>query len=432
MFNALINDIRKSPVKMILTLLTVALGTGLLMLSLSISGFLEKTVTEKLEKGGVILSYANATWDGDTMERERPPVTDKNILNYLEQSLDGYIAGAPVRKSDWDQVKAGGYSWTIRNAVGTTPEYAEIMDLEMVEGIFFTQEQSEKGTKVAVISRSLAEQFFGSAADAVGQTFNPPETTFQRGPGSRETKRAIATYTVGGVFEDQDELFRRSYQLADMIVPMSSVLPQGTDISRMLDYMYASGVFKVEGMTKEKAAAQAGMILSMTYGDDTELHFWEGDLDGQSSSLDEVRTTLTTFTIVISMMGFILLITSSIGILSIMMVEALGRSREIALKRALGASKGIILKEYFIKSLSLSGICALVGLAVALIFIGPFSELVTPLFAGLSLEGLTKPHITFGAVMTALLTALLAGGVLGTLPLFSLMKGKISESIREG
>ncbi|MDC7218458.1 MAG: ABC transporter permease [Spirochaetales bacterium] len=432
MITALLNDIRKSPVKMILTLLTVALGTGLLMLSLSVSGFLEKTVAQKLETGGVILSYANGSWDGESMERERPPVTDQNIVNYLEQELDGFVAGAPVRKADWDSVKAGNYSWDIRTAIGTTPGYKEIMSLEMVNGIFFTEEQSSKGEKVAVISRSLAELMFGSAEEALGQTFNPPETTFQRGPGSGKSKRGISTYSIIGVFEDKNELFRRSYQMGDMIVPMTSVLPQGTDISRMLDYMYASGVYKVEGMTKEKVLSQSEMILSLAYGDDTELYFWEGDLNGQSSSLDEIRTTLSTFTIVISMMGFILLITSSIGILSIMMVEALGRSREIALKRALGASKRVILREYFLKSLTLSGICALIGLVVAFIFIGPFSELVTPLFAGLSLEGVETPGVSFSAILTAFLTALIAGGVLGTVPLFSLMNGVISESIREG
>ncbi|MDC7224476.1 MAG: ABC transporter permease [Spirochaetales bacterium] len=432
MISTLFKDMAKAPVKMILTLLTVALGTGLLMLSLSVSGFLERTVQEKLATEGVILSYTNGTWDGDSLDKERPPVTDAHILDYLEQELDGFVGGAPIIKGDWDSVKAGDSSWTIRTAIGTTPDYQEIMGLEMTEGIFFTQEQSDKGSKVAVISQSLAEQLYGSAADAIGQSFTPPETTFRRGPGEGDSKRGVNIYQVVGVFEDRDELFRRSYQVGDMIVPLASLLPQGVEVSRMLGYMYATGVFKVDGMSKEKAAAQAGMILSMAYGEDTEMYFWEGDLEGESSSLDEIRTTLNTFTVVIGMMGFILLITSSIGILSIMMVDALGRSREIALKRALGASQWTILREYFLKSLTLSGLCALVGLIVALIFIAPFAELVTPLFAGLSLDSLDRPGVTFSAIMTAFLTALLAGGVLGTLPLFSLMKGVISESIREG
>jgi len=431
MLNALWADIRKSPLKMILTLLTVALGTGLLMLALSVSGFLEETVSEKLDKGGVILSYANAAWDGDTLEEQRPSQTDQDLLGHLELELDGFVAGAPVNRAGWDSIKVGSDSWQIRTAVGTTPDYREIMSLEMVEGIFFTEDQSSKGSKVAVISQSLAEQLYGSAAEAVGKTFTPPENQFQR-PGEENTNRAVVTFTVIGVFEDQDELFRRSYDAADLIVPLTSILPQGMDATRMLDRLYSQGVIKVEGMGSEKAAAQAGMILIMAYGEDTELYFWEGDLSGNSSSLEEIRNTLNTFTVVISMMGFILLITSSIGILSIMMVEALGRSREIALKRALGASKILIMREYFIKSLSLSGICSLVGLFVALFFIGPFSELVTPLFSGLSLEGFKTPGITPGAVATAVITALLAGGVLGTMPLFSIMKGVISESIREG
>jgi putative ABC transport system permease protein len=431
MFKALLGDFKKSPVKMILTLMTVALGTGLLMLALSISDYLETAVTEKMEKGGLVLSYFNGTFDGDSLTRQTPPKTDVELIDHLEQEMDGFITGAPVSKASWNSVKANGNNWQIREVIATTPEYQEIMSLDMAAGFFFTQEMNSRGDKVAVISESTAELLFGSAVEAVGQVITPPEQRFGR-PGSDNEVRAITNFEVVGVFKDVDELFRRSYDTGDIIIPIASIMPQGRDSTRMLGFMYSSGVFKVEGMSKDKAAATANMILTMAYGDDREFYFWEGDLEGNSSTLDEIRSTLGTFTIVISLLGFILLITSSIGILSIMMVEALGKSREIAIKRALGASRLIILREYFIKSLTLSALCSLVGLLVALLFITPFAQLVTPLIEGLSLDGLTVPHITLNALTVALFTALLAGGVLGTLPLFTIMKGVLADTIREG
>ena len=430
MLKTLLGDLKKDPVKMILTLLTVALGTGLLMLALSISGFLDKAVTEKLDKGGIILSYTNGSYDGEGIERQMPPETDANIIDYLEGELEGFASGAPVNKTNWDAVKAGTASWQIRNVIATSTEYQDIMSLTMLEGIFFSQEDFEKGNKTAVISESTAELLYGSATDAVGQTFTPPESNFGRR--GNDNARAITTYKVVGVFKDADELFRRSYGTGDIIIPLTAIMPQGGDMTRMLGFMYSSGIFKVEGMTKEKAAANANMILSTAYGDDVEIYFWEGDPEGDSANLDEIRDTLGTFTVVISLLGFVLLVTSSIGILSIMMVEALGKSREIAVKRALGASRIIIIREYFLKSITLSALCSFVGLLVAMVFINPFSLLVTPLFDGLSLEGMTTPHITLSALATALFTALIAGGVLGTLPLFSIMKGNLAETIREG
>lgn len=432
MFKALWGDLKKSPVKMILTLLTVALGTGLLMLALSISDYLEGTVKEKLERGGVIVSYINGTYDGDGLDRQQPPVTDRTIFEHLEQDLPGFVAGAPVQSPYWENIKVGGTTWQIRKVIATTPEYQEIMAIRMMEGVFFTGEQSDKGSKVAVMSESTAELLYGSAAEAVGRTFTPPEQRFNRPGQGGDSARAITTYEVIGVFQDTDELFRRSYEMGDIIVPLASMVPSGFDLTRIMGRLYSQGVFKVEDMSLDKASANANMSLSMAYGEESAFYFWEGDTRGNTTSLDEIRATLSTFTIVISLLGFVLLITSSIGILSIMMVEALGRSREIALKRALGASKAIMAREYFVKSLTLSGLCALVGLMVAIFFITPFSQLVTPLFEGLSLEGLSPPQVTLSALVTALFTALLAGGVLGTLPLLSIMKGVISETIREG
>lgn len=431
MFKMLMGDLKRAPLKLILTLLTVSLGTGLLMLALSISDFLETSVQDKLAKGGVILSYANGTYEGETLESERPPLLDRNVLTTLEGGLEGFVAGAPVKDPSWSTIKVDGSSWKLRDVVATTPSYSEVMSLEIIEGIYFTQESSDRGDKVSVISRSLAELLFGSAKESLGKTFNPPEQSFSR-RGSSSDKRAIVTYQVVGVFEDKSDLFRRSYDLADMIIPLASIIPQGSDSSRYLDSFYSQGVFKVEEMEAEKIGAKAGMILSMSYGEDVELYFWEGDRSGNSTSLDEIRTTLSTFTVVISILGFILLITSSIGILSIMMVEALGKSREIGLKRALGASKMIILKDYFKKSIYLSFLCALLGFFLALLFIHPFGKLVTPLFNGLTLGEGETPFLTVKAMLTALFTALFFGGVLGTLPLFSLMKGPLSDTIREG
>ena len=63
-----------------------------------------------------------------------------------------------------------------------------------------------------------------------------------------------------------------------------------------------------------------------------------------------MRQTVTTFSLVVNLLGFILLAAASIGILSIMLVDVLGRSREIAIERALGASKMAIFKQFFTRS----------------------------------------------------------------------------------
>jgi ABC-type antimicrobial peptide transport system permease subunit len=92
-------------------------------------------------------------------------------------------------------------------------------------------------------------------------------------------------------------------------------------------------------------------VLTRNYGGDYLVETWEGGPNGDSWFIEEMRTTASTFSIVINLLGFILLAVASIGILSIMLLEVLGRSREIAVERALGASKFGIVKEFATRSL---------------------------------------------------------------------------------
>ena len=423
------NDITRAPGKTILTLFTVALGVGILSIAISISGYLNTLVTEKLEKDGLIINFFNGDFsETGELKRIMPPETDQNILNILETDIGGYVTATPILTRTWSDIILDGKRYQIRNTLATNQDYFEIFELELEAGSFFTSQDVTDGNKKAVISSSLAEQLFGSSEAAVGKTFQPPFTMFER---RGEEKRAAAVYTIQGVFREPDEFVRTSYQVADMVLPFTSVFEAGRNASRMFDMAYTSGTVKVEGYAFDQAEAMIRQSLASEYGDDITLTLWEGSIDGDTSTIEEARNTVSTFSIVVNILGIVLLLTGSIGILSIMMIEALGRTREIAIERALGASRLTILKEFFNRSVVLTMISIITGLILAAVFIRPFAALLGPVFTGIGISE-AAPSLTPAALGITVVSAMLSGGVFGVIPVISLMSGSIADTIREG
>ena len=126
-----------------------------------------------------------------------------------------------------------------------------------------------------------------------------------------------------------------------------------------------------------------------------------------------------------------LLVTGCVGILSIMLVEVLGRSRQIAIARAFGASKGAILREFVTRSLILVGAASALGVALSLFLSAPLTDLVVPIFRGVTRADLSAAVISPAGILTGVVAALGVGGLLGVLPLFPALATPIAEGPRD-
>jgi ABC-type antimicrobial peptide transport system permease subunit len=114
-----------------------------------------------------------------------------------------------------------------------------------------------------------------------------------------------------------------------------------------------------------------------------------------------------------------------------MVVEALGRRREIALERSLGASQFHIVKEFWTWSLMLSFFGAFIGIALAFLFAKPLLGIMAPLLGELSENFSKNSGVKIASLMTGFFLAVGCGGILGLLPAFSAVKGNIAETLRE-
>ena len=432
---SVLTSLTRSPVKSTVTLSTVGLGVGVLIFALSISGAFNRLVSEQLEKEGLVVMVANVEIDEDgDLQQVRPPQFDANVVGALRTGVSGAGAASPVAFVPWTEFVVGGQQYRFRSVVGVNEDYLDVMGLEVVAGSAFTAEDVAQGVREALVSETMAEVLFGSPVEALGQVIQPPAPTQaqQQGQGGGGRRFTPPTYTVRGVFGDPSEIQRRAYGVGDMIVPMTSAFPSNVNSARLQQFLNSRIALRVQGSGLATIESQVRGALAQQYGDDVTAEVWEGRPDGGSAALEEARATVATFSLVVNLLGFVLLVTGCIGILSIMLVEVLGRTREIAVERAVGASRSVIAREFFARSLIMVSAAALIGVALSLLLSGPLTELVVPIFRGTTQAELGGSVISLAAIAIGVGSAIGVGGLFGVLPVFSALRVPIAEGMREG
>lgn len=427
---------RKSPVKISLTVFSVALGTGILIISFSAGAIIKDRVTRGMAKNGSVLYVANATLNTDgSYERIMPGEWDADAPAKVAAESGAVSAAALVANLPFDEVAVNGTSYRLRSALGTSPEYFDVFSLKVVAGAPMTAQDVTQGAKKVWVTEQLATILFGSSEEAVGKMIQPPGRMFRRGPESESSKALITYYAIAGVYSNPTEVARRSYGIADLVFPYTSMIPAGMNSTFEKRMMAGTFVIKTSVASEKKAEAAIRQVLSAAYpksdGKDVSVVMWEGSSRGASTYLQQLRQAISIFTVSVNILGLVLLVISSLGIFSVMVVELLGRRREIALERAIGASQADVIKEFWTWSVALSLIGAVVGILIAIPLSGPVLKTIAPLVGEVSTQFSASAGLTLPSVLEGLFLALGCGGVLGALPAFAAVKGNISETLRE-
>lgn len=423
----------KSPVKISLTVLSVALGTGILILSFSVAALLQREVTDQLEQGGTVLYVQNGTVKSDgTIERiDGRPEWDSAAPSKVKSDVAGIEQAVVVATVPFDEIQAAGKSWRVRSVIGSEPEYLDVFQLDLAAGVPMTSADVDQGSKKLWLSEEMATLIYGSAEAAVGQSVQPPGLMFGRGPGGNDQQNLIQTYLVAGVYKTPNEVNRRSYGIGDAVFPYTSVLPAGGNATVMKSFYSSTFVVRAVGVNADRLTASIRSALASSYGEDVSVAVWEGSPRGASTYLQELRQAVSIFSVSVNVLGLVLLLISSLGIFSVMVVEALGRRKEISLERALGASQQLVLKEFWSWSLGLSFLGAVIGVALAWALSGAVLGTLAPLVGEVSAKFESASGLDPWAVVSGLLLALGCGGILGLLPAFSAVQGTIADTLRE-
>jgi putative ABC transport system permease protein len=363
--HSVLSGLRRSPVKSLVTILTVALGSGVLMVAITVSDVFGDLAAA--QDGSTILTVGNveANSDGE-FERMRPPEFDEDIVEVLEQEVPGTYAVSAVASPRGGDYRVNGENYRISSVLGANADYFDLFGLQAAAGTFFTEAEDEAGAKVAVISEALASQLFGSAETAVGETFQSEARVFQRERSNSGNNASILTnYEVIGVYEDPGDFLTEAYGIPDMVIPIYNAIPD--NIPQAMRGRSVAGILYIgiDGLSTAQAESTIKELVYRESGDDVTVEVWEGTPLGNSNALEETRNTTRTFSLVINLLGFVVLVAGSIGIFSITMVDVLGRTREMALERAIGASQQQILGEFVARSVIMSAFSVVLGTVVA-------------------------------------------------------------------
>jgi putative ABC transport system permease protein len=286
---------------------------------------------------------------------------------------------APVRQASVT-ASYNGSTTTPGSFQGSTPGYATIKNYKTAKGRFFTQSDVDNHAPVVVLGTTTVANLFGSA-DA-----NPVGTNVLFGGTSLQVIGVLKSKGTNG-FQDQDDI---------ALTPLTTMEDHFTGVSAS----YSQITVEASSAANSNAAqAEITSILDSDHGI-TNPTGNEFRVLSQDSLVASRTSTTHTFTVLLGAVAAISLLVGGIGVMNIMLVTVTERTREIGIRKAIGARKSDILSQFLVEAVLLSVFGGLLGVAAGLI---------GSQFKVVGIQPVIAPYSVFLAFGVALLTGLFFG-----------------------
>ena len=335
-FKMAVKAIAGNKMRSFLTILGVVIGVVAIVVLVSIGQGANSSVVESIEGMGTNLITANIN------ARRMNPI-DLDSLNELAQNeAISYVA--PIASVS-GTVKAGTTTYDDGVVQGTTPGYESIRNWTVAEGRFLQQPDIDNRSFVAVIGSEAATEMYGTT-HAVGETFSLNGYTI--------TVVGVLEAVGSGASGSNDNQILIPFTLAQR-------LSNQTSISSF--YVSAASSAQVE-----QAQAAVESYLEKAFENyNTRSFGTQYSVFNQTEMLSTLSETTNTLTLMLGGIAAISLLVGGIGIMNIMLVSVSERTREIGIRKAIGAARGNILTQFLIESLVVSLMGGLLGLAISVV-----------------------------------------------------------------
>jgi putative ABC transport system permease protein len=340
-----LNALIANKLRSILTMLGIIIGVGAVIAMVSIGMGVQNKVQNSIASLGsnlIIITPGATSTSGVRQAAGTNTTLTLKDAQAIAREVSGVSAAAPSVSKQY-QVVAGNQNW-MTSLQGTTPEYIEVRNLSVQSGSFITNEDVEARNRVVVVGSTVAANLFGNT-NPVGQNIRINNAPFKI-IGVLDSKGQSA----GG--QDQDDM---------VIVPIT------TAQERLMGITYVQTI-SVQGANAD-VVNQVQDDITILLRSRHQL-FNDKANDFTVRNLASVMATATettnTITLLLANIAAISLLVGGIGIMNIMLVSVTERTREIGIRKALGARYKNILMQFLIEAVVIGVIGGTIGIALGI------------------------------------------------------------------
>ncbi len=390
-----LDSIRSNKFRSLLTILGIVVGIMTAIIVASILTGLRQSIVAMIEEYGTSNIYAfhlsTGFGDADRSERSRKPLTEEDAAAILRQSdaVEDITSIAPQIGSFGDgfddnlTYEGKNYRWALTD--GVEPNYALITNLILREGRFITESDNQQRRNVLVIGINAADALFpNKEGEIVGESVRMNGTMWE---------------IIGIVEKRKAGFFGENEEDRKVFMPLRTA----RKTAPQRDYLLH--IIKAKPEQVQTALLDSEAVLrqrrNVKYGEPN--NFDIKTADNFIEQFDSITAMVGLIAIAISSLG---LLVGGIGVMNIMLVSVTERTKEIGIRKAIGATKGAIVLQFLLEAMTLTFFGGIVGVTLAV----TISQLIMLFVPSL------PASIPLWAVISGLSVSIGVGLIFGVLP----------------
>ena len=428
-------NLLSNKMRSLLTMLGIIIGISAVITITTIGTSIKSTLNATLNSlgGNSISASVDAIYpedDADWSNWEYPKMTaddyiTQDMLDELQETYPDEIAGFGISAYlGSGQIYKNSDKYANVDATGTTKEELEHMKIKILRGRNLTKQDMKKEKRVCVVSDTMASYYFGSE-DPIGQ-----QIIYSGSDGYSYEFTVVGVYEYNAaIFGKQDTTIPEKERSTSMYIPATTANKLNHSETTN-GYTYISVLLKT-GADQKQAETDIQSFFADKYAKNEK---WQVTTYNMSSDMGIINTVINVVTVAISFIAAISLIVGGVGVMNIMLVSITERTKEIGIRKALGAKNKAIKQQFLIESVVLCLVGGIIGILIGILFgfiLGKVAMLViNSYYSDYAGYIIMNVHPSVLAIILSVCFSMLIGVFFGSYPAKKAAKMEVIDALR--